>query len=191
MLWHHKIRFELVTGGWVQRAETLHFALSHSTGEDLLSHQVLSLAVRENCFSSCSLSYPSSVLPSICHRRLTWKTIWGSASGFHPEHLNFWHCLWQHPGVALSPLSFPPTELLISTAKTCILSAPYLSNHRSPRSTLPSKSVLLSQLLPNFPWQPQEVTTVILSGVVQIIQLPPFSAQPRAQLFWADHTAAI
>lgn len=84
MLWHQEILSGLVTGGWVQRGETLCFVLNHSIGEDLLSHQMVSLAIRENCLSSYSLSYPSSGFPSICHRRLIWKTVWGSASDFHP-----------------------------------------------------------------------------------------------------------
>lgn len=86
------------------------------------------------------------------------------------EHLNFWHCLWEYPGVALSlrgdNVEFLPAQLLVSTTKTCILSAPYLSNHPFSSSRLPSKSALLSQLLPDFPWLPQRVIIVIPSSVL-------------------------
>lgn len=118
----------------------------------------------------------NSALLSDCYWRLIWKQSEGrplisiqyGSLAWWQEHLSFWHCLWQYPGAALSPLSFPPAQRLVSTARTCILSAPYLSNHPSPSSTLPSQSVLLSQLLPNFPWLPQGVITVISSGVLGI-----------------------
>lgn len=187
MLWYQEILFGLVTGGWVQRAETLHFALSHRTGEDLPSHRVLSLAIRENFLSSHSLSDPCSALPSIFHRRLIWNTIWELTSDFHSTYITSqtkrvplplalpMEIPRPHPGAASLPLIFPPEQLLVSTARTCILSAPSPSTHPSPSSTLPSKSVLLSRLLPHFPRLSLWIITAIPSSVLGILQAPPFS----------------
>lgn len=148
MFWHHEILFGLVTRGWVQRAETLRFALSHSHRWGSPESPSAVSGCQRKLLIILFFILSNSALLSDCYWRLIWKQSEGrplisiqyGSLAWWQEHLSFWHCLWQYPGAALSPLSFPPAQRLVSTARTCILSAPYLSNHPSPSSTLPSQS---------------------------------------------------